>query len=970
MRKSIAATVMILLITGCATAPTNNSLMTPREREAKLLMEIDRARKTEETSINRLITGRKHGGAAFLARQESEARLRSIELYKSLLKRFPENRNDYMAEASFRLAELLFETERVRIQKFLDEKGEAADPKPDFHRAIEAYQALIDRFPRHPLVEDALYGLAYCYTEQGDADRAAGWYSRLIDLYPDTRYALEISMRLGEYYFDKENLEEAIVHYRIAAKSDNNTFKDKAIYKLGWCYYNLDRYEEAIDTFFSLLDLDAKPEPSAGSLVDESISIIARAYAEKGGTPALAKKLSSRPRDSRAPAILFRLADLYKERSLYPEAIGTFRTYIKRYPGGKDLPAVLAHLIESYHIQGDTAAALNLAESYPEILGPDSPWYAGARETARGEAIAAILENLETSAERRRARFQAGGTKKELEKALADLGKYGRITSGREPCDIQYLKGLTLADMNAYPEAALTLNTLAERETCAGRAETAAIRSFDFQTDVYNRTKTVDLSILGKTVSILEEAAPQNPATPKAILTLARISLNSARYQETRRHLSHLIRKYPSSRESAGARLLMAKTFFKENDFKQASAWFREAWRKSDDPEDRTEAKKLLIYSLFKNAEELSRQKKPSDAAERFESIYRRFPDSDVAQVSLYNAGQTYRNMGLEMKATSLFEELAGAYKKSDLASEALTTSVHILRALGAPVRAAEDSLALAGRSSGDDRISALIQSADLFAEGQAFARAASLRALAVKEAPEPIERRSRQLLLMGENLDSAGMWVKALEKYVEVIRIQKENPLSERLAPDAARSQLHIAEESYSRYRKLRIEPPLDKTTVRKRILLQEVIGNFVEAGKYNIAEVSTASNYYIGLALEEFKDSILNSPKPDGLTPQELEEYALLLQEKAYPFEEKALKAYRINVDRAVVLQILNPWIEKSYQRLANLAPWAFEREEKVSYPLTLAHPPPIMAPAIPSIKSISAALMNRNYKPGATP
>lgn len=972
MRIAIAAAV-ILVIGGCAAAPTTKPAMIPGEREAKLLMEVDRARKIEKTSIDRLIAQRKHGSADFLARQESEARLRGIQLYESLLRRFPENRNDFMAEASFRLAELLFETERVRIQKFLDRKGDAADPSPDFHRTIDAYQALIDRFPHHPLVEDALYGLAYCYTEQGDPDRAAEGYSRLIELYPDTRYALEIRMRLGEYYFDRENLEAAIVHYRIVAKSDNAAFKDKAIYKLGWCYYNLDRYKDAIDTFFSLLDLDANREASPGSLVDESMNITARAYAERGGTPALVRRLSSRPSDARSPAILFRLADLYKERSLYPEAIGTYRTYIKRYPRGKDLPAALAHLIESYHIRGDTTAALNLAESYPEVLGPGSPWYTGALEAARGKAMAAIFENLKTSAERRRARFQAGGTEKELEKALADLGKYAQITSGQEPCGIQYLKGLTLADMNAYPEAALTLDALAERKTCADRAEAAGIRSLDFQIDTYNQTRKVDLDILGKTVGILEKSSPQNPATRKAILTLAQINLNSAHYQEARRHLSYLIRKYPSSPESAGARMLMARTFFKENDFKQASAWFREAWRKAKDPKKRAEAKKLHIYSRFKDAEELSRQKKPGDAAERFDSIYRRFPDSDVAQMSLYNAGQIYRNMGLEMKATSLFEELAAAYEKSDLASEALTTSVHILRALGAPVRAAEDSLALANRSTGDDRISALIQSADLFAEGKEFARASTLRGLAVKEAPEPLERRSSQILLAGENLESAGMWNRALEKYTDVISIRTRNPgnpVAGRLAYNAAKARLHIAEESYSRYQKVRIEPPLDRTTVAKRTLLQEVIGNFVAAGKYNIAEVSTASNYYIGLALEGFKDSILNSPRPDGLTAKELEEYELLLQEKAYPIEEKALKAYRVNVDRAVALQIFDPWIEKSYQRLAELAPWAFERAEKISYPLTIVPPLPITAPVIPGIKSISAALMNVDDQPEAMP
>ena len=165
-----------MFLAGCISSPAprdSGPELTPREREARLLLEMDRMKKQDKTQLSRLIKQAQKGGREFLMRQERESRLRSVELYRSLLERFPDNRNDFMAEASFRLAELLFENERERIRLVFETEGETAELVPDFTEAIHGYRRMIERFPTHPLTEDALYGIAYCYTEQGNPDEAA-----------------------------------------------------------------------------------------------------------------------------------------------------------------------------------------------------------------------------------------------------------------------------------------------------------------------------------------------------------------------------------------------------------------------------------------------------------------------------------------------------------------------------------------------------------------------------------------------------------------------------------------------------------------------------------------------------------------------------------------------------------------------------------------------------------------------------
>lgn len=372
-------------------------------------------------------------------RQERESRLRSIELYRSLLSTYPDNTSDYMAEASFRLAELLFETERERIRLILETEGETTEILPDFNAAIQAYARVIEKFPRHPLKEDALYGLAYCYTEQGDPDQAADGYARLIQAFPGTRYSVEINMRLGEYYFTMEDLTRAIIHYRYVVESGGPEYVEKALYKQGWCYYNLDRYEEAKDSFFAVLDLNKSGELSIDSLVYESMDIIARSYTESGGTPALIRRIRIRSADHYSSHILYKLADLYRERSLFPEAIGTFRTYIELFPSGGSMPEVLKLMRETYHIRGDTLASLELSEIFRQYIGPETTWYGKATPERREQAISLILNNLETAAKRRRARSQTAGRETELNLTLKDLTGYEEIAGDDSPCRIKYL---------------------------------------------------------------------------------------------------------------------------------------------------------------------------------------------------------------------------------------------------------------------------------------------------------------------------------------------------------------------------------------------------------------------------------------------------------------------------------------------------------------------------------------------------
>jgi hypothetical protein len=71
------------------------------------------------------------------------------------------------------------------------------------------------------------------------------------------------------------------------------------------------------------------------------------------------------------------------------------------------------------------------------------------------------------------------------------------------------------------------------------------------------------------------------------------------------------------------------------------------------------------------------------------------------------------------------------------------------------------------------------------------------------------------------------------------------------------------------------------------------------------------------------------LNSERPKNLSKDELEQYNVLLEEQAFPFEEKAIKLYEINTARAKQ-GTYDEWVQKSYAALAQINPGRYGKVE----------------------------------------
>ena len=126
-----------------------------------------------------------------------------------------------------------------------------------------------------------------------------------------------------------------------------------------------------------------------------------------------------------------------------------------------------------------------------------------------------------------------------------------------------------------------------------------------------------------------------------------------------------------------------------------------------------------------------------------------------------------------------------------------------------------------------------------------------------------------------------------------------------------------------------VKLTVPLKTSLGKKKKLMQQSIDAYTRAIKYQVAEVTTEATYQIAEIYHDFARSLMGSERPKGLDEDQLEEYELLLEEQAFPFEEKAIDIHLANFKRIPAGTYDEP-TRKSLQVLSELMPFRYARAE----------------------------------------
>ena len=154
----------------------------------------------------------------------------------------------------------------------------------------------------------------------------------------------------------------------------------------------------------------------------------------------------------------------------------------------------------------------------------------------------------------------------------------------------------------------------------------------------------------------------------------------------------------------------------------------------------------------------------------------------------------------------------------------------------------------------------------------------------------------------------------------------------TERTTFIASTTTLELARQKREEFDRHRLVEPLAKNLKRKKQAMQESVKLFGQASTYGIQEITTEATSSIGDIYLDFSQALLESERPAHLNDEEREQYDILLEDQAFPFEEKAIEFYEINMARTQD-DTYDQWIARGLQQLVELFPARYRRKGKLN-------------------------------------
>lgn len=905
---------------------------------------------------------------------------RTIRSSENTLSKYPEN--DFTPTLMFQLSALYIKRAAILYDQKMDVFEQAERqfsdglistkpslPKIDFSEAISISQNLLVSFPESAFKDKVYYRMALCYSEQGETELAAANFQKVADLTNDAIMADEAYFRLGEYYFDQREYKSTIDFYSRLLHGWDSPFFDMALYKLGWAYYNINDFDKAISTFIRLVEgieeFDQTEYSDYGKtktdLRSEAIEYISVSFAADGGPSQAGEFLSDKKDKKYTEKVLSHLADIYRKRNFYGQAIEILEILQNFYPEKMLASNCQSLIVENYDLAGDEEKVDIAKREFISNFGPDSKWYLKINAEVQTEVLTVAEEYVYSLGTEAQVKAQSTNIISDFETAIKWYEFYiSKFPDYERAHKVQFYLGECFYDIEQFEQAAVEYNNLLVHY---GTSEFAASAAYNrilalnhiLKTDTSpDTTKFFLFNFLGKQqsgVDIVENLNsgrarlllasnkfflkfPGDSKVNEVLVNYARVLFELKKYDLTKQICAEVTRKSEKDQYTAQAYWMTAQSEFQQNNFVAAEHWFQQlvdAYPDSASLLQKTH--KMIATSQFRKAEAFLAEGDTAKAVVEFEAVFNKSKDPVIAERALFDAAKNSEAFGEKMKAISLYQQISVKFPKSELVEQALLKAGRLCEDTQNWACAAENYLLVYKKNQlSEFAPKALFLAAQSYEKLHDYDKARDTFGEYTRvydgDADTHLEaafKRAELAMRISKNKSAIVDLNFLLNAYA---RFVKKNIPVENYMP--ANAQFLLGEIKFEEFDNIKLTAPVKRKLARKKALFQEVIKAYTEAAKYKVAEWTTASSYKIGLTFETFAEALLTSPKPANLSSEQMLVYIEKLNESVLPLKEKAQKTYETNVKNAYENSIVNKWVSESEKRLNILK---LELEQKVS-------------------------------------
>lgn len=826
----------------------------------------------------------------------------------------------------------------------------------NYETAIQLYQTVIARSQNPAEKAEAYYLLAKAYDISGRTEESRATLEELGRLYPDSTYYLEAQFRLGETYFSEGEFELAAMAYSEVVHAGAKTpFLQQARYKRGWSHYKLSDYEKALDDFFVLIEeLERPGSPAAAGaeggigsrILDDTYRVAALSFNNLDGVKSLTgwfRKHGARPYEHK---LYQTLGDVYRRQDRFVDAADTYEAFVGLYPDSDLAPRFSSQAIQSLQDGGFPSQVLPAKERFVTAYGIDSAYW--QRHTAQRAEYLPLLKSH-----------------------LLDLAKHYHAQAQRSRDEAGFLKAADwyreLMQTDPRDEGIAAINQLYAEALFSGKDFAGAVREFDRTGyDYPGYAQAHEAAYFGLVAwqaqgDELKGRPGQEKAYEEFLGRKIGAGLRFARafpaHEKTPQVLQSTVEDQLARKDIAGA--VGTAGMLVSLDPPPAADLLRYGWQTIANGEfdlgrhkvaemafgkvlafdltaaERKQYGERLAASIYKQGEKLAAEGKPLEAAAEFLRVGSVVADADVRAAAEFDAATIYLKAERWQEAIPVLEQfrtrfpqheltetipdkLALAYEKTGnfaLASRELE-SIHDANMKAQPelARAALWQAAeLTEKAADEDGVVRLYgRYMALHAQPLEPRMEAQYRLLKIHERRGDLRNRDAMLAALASGARNAGPEATARTNYL------------------GAYATFTTTEPVFQRFTDYKLKQPLRTSLAEKRKLMQQALDAYAGIVKLGVAEFVSAAQYRTAEVYRILAADLMASERPRGLGELELEQYDLLLEEQALPFEDQAIDLYVKNAD-LVEQDVYDEWVRKSFKALAVLQPGRYGKQEQ---------------------------------------
>jgi tetratricopeptide (TPR) repeat protein len=822
--------------------------------------------------------------------------------------------------------------------------------------AIDLYKGLLEKYPLYDRNDEVMYQLSRAYEETGQIEKAIDTLNVLVVKYPNSRHIDEAQFRRAEYFFSHKRYLDAEEAYQVVLNiGRGSAFYELSLYKQGWSFFKQELYDEALKDYIKMLDhkidegvdLAQVKNKIEKKRIDDTYRVISLSFSYLGGPESIVEFFNQTgPREYEAN-IYSNLGEYYLEKRRYNDAAQTYNSFIGRNPLHKESPYFNIRVIEIYLKGGFPKLVIEAKKNFSIAYGLNASYWQFFDIKTFPVVLAYLKSNLADLATHYHALFQDKRLVKQKQENYLESIRWYREFLASFPEDEQapvlnfQLAGLMLENHD-FRGAALEYERTAynypphEKSAEAGYAAVFAYREYFKAAQASDRI-LVRREIIRSSLKFAETFPDHKNAA--VVLAAAADDLYELKdYPLAVKTGRRLIEIYPQADPKLvrSAWLVVAHASFDQTYYSEAEPAYVQVLAMTDakDP-SREKLIENLAAAIYKQGEQASKLEKYREAANHFLRMATATPTASIRSNAEFDASAALITLKDWPAAARVLEDFRKRYPKHKLQPEITRKLAVVYKEDGKLLQAAAEFERIETETDNDElKREALLQSAELYEQAKAMDAALRVYHRFVAAFPRPLEFALETRNKMANIYQSLGNNAKYLEQLTIIVDADRKagSERTDRTRYLAAEAALVLAEPTLKSFYEVRLVKPFKKNLDKKNKRMKLAIDTYGKLIDYQVGNVTAAATFQLAEIYYHFSRALMDSERPDGLSELELEQYNLVIEEQAYPFEEKAIAVHEKNMELLGV-GIYNSWIDRSIAKLAVLLPARYAKPEETN-------------------------------------